>query len=127
MIEYVRGRIGAHGLGDEAADIGDGGVPSARGSLRVEQDPNAQDPRGDLLEQLEPFPRQGWLEIGEPGGITLWSRDTRNKAATYGVGHATKTTGIVRVSCSCAAVAGVELPTRASGRKATNSFATDWA
>jgi hypothetical protein len=26
MIEYVRGRIGAHGLGDEAADIGDGGV-----------------------------------------------------------------------------------------------------
>jgi hypothetical protein len=26
MIEYVRGRICAHGLGDEAADIGDGGV-----------------------------------------------------------------------------------------------------
>ena len=26
MIEYVRGRIGAHGLGDEAADLGDGGV-----------------------------------------------------------------------------------------------------
>ena len=26
MIEYVRGWISTHGLGDEAADIGDGGV-----------------------------------------------------------------------------------------------------
>src|SRR5215475_7319563 len=30
MIEYVRGRIGAHGLGDEAADTGDGGVRTLR-------------------------------------------------------------------------------------------------
>src|SRR5712692_5926738 len=70
--------------------------------------------------------RDGW-KLVKPVALPPGRAMLVTKPLPKGSETPTNTIGTVRVSRRRAAVEGVELPTRTSGRKATSSFAKCWA
>src|SRR2546421_13007020 len=62
-------------------------LSGARGYRSISKDCNALEVRRDLLQQLEPFPADAVLEIGEPGRIAARARQAVDKTGTDRIGH----------------------------------------
>ena len=90
---------------------------------RITQDRCSRHARGNLFEQLQPFPARCHIRTGKSGSIAARPRQVVDVTGADRVGDCTNTIGTVRVACSNGAMAAPPVARMTSGASATNSVA----